>query len=415
MTKLSPETKYRMLLAISQEISLSLDLPSVLQHLVEYIRTAVGYDAAGIFVLNRRVPPAAGSFEHLIAGMATVGFAAAGQEGDPMLRSGLEIVGHVIHTGETVVAPDVSLDPRYVSGRPETRSEISVPIVSNSQVIGALNLESNSLGAFSAEDAELLEFFATAAALAIEKAMLHRQALENERLRQQLDIAREVQGCLLPERPPIVPGYDIAGLCVSSLEIGGDYFDYIPFPDGRVGLVIADVSGKGVPAALIMATFRAALRTAMHREPDLLRAIGDVNHILKRSLASSRFVTLVCGVLDPSTGALTYVNCGHKSARAPPGGWHPHATRAQRPCAGDVQRNAARRPRGCSWACTMCSCCTRTGWWIPGIRRTMTSGCRGSKRSCARTPASAQTSSSRGSWRRRRRSPAEPPTTTTSP
>jgi len=311
MTKLSTETKYRLLLAISQEISRSLDLSDVLRHLIAYARTAVGYDAAGIFVLNRHVGLGRHGSQNVIAGMATVGFTADPDSDDEMLRSGKGIIGHTIRTGETVLAADVSLDPRYINGRPATRSELAVPIVSNAQVIGALNLESDRLDAFSAEDAELLEFFATAAALAIEKAMLHARALETERLRHQLDIAKEVQTCLLPEKPPVVPGYDIAGLCLASLEIGGDYFDYVPFRDGRLALVVADVSGKGVPAALIMATFRAALRTEIRRDHDIPRVLGEVNRILRHSMDTSRFVTAVCGVLDPAAGTMTYVNCGH--------------------------------------------------------------------------------------------------------
>ena len=311
MTKLTTETKYRLLLAISQEISRSLDLQDVLQHLVAYVGSAVGYDAAGIFVLNRRVSISPRSGGNLIAGMATVGFSQDPNPDDQMLSSGKGIVGHVIRTGDTVVTPDVSRDPRYVCGRQSTRSEVAVPIVSNMQVIGALNLESDRLDAYTPEDAELLEFFATAAALAIEKAILHVQALETDRFRQQLDIAREVQTCLLPGSPPSVPGYDIAGLCLSSLEIGGDYFDYIRFRDGRLGLVVADVSGKGVPAALIMATFRAALRTEARREHNIPRVIGEVNRVLRQSMEASRFVTAVYGVLDPGAGSLTYVNCGH--------------------------------------------------------------------------------------------------------
>jgi GAF domain-containing protein len=108
MTKLSPEIKYRMLLAISHEISRSLDLSDILQHLVAYVRTAVGYDAAGIFVLNRNRPITPGGRANLIAGMATVGFAADPDPTDPMLTSGKGIVGHVIRTGETVIAPDVT-------------------------------------------------------------------------------------------------------------------------------------------------------------------------------------------------------------------------------------------------------------------------------------------------------------------
>ena len=125
-----------------------------------------------------------------------------------------------------------------------------MPIVSGGDVIGALNLESDTLDAFSEADVEFLEFFAVAAAISIEKAVLHREVLEKHRIEQQLSIAKEVQMALLPAADPVLDGYDIAGINVPTWEIGGDYFDYLPQPDGRLGVAIADVSGKGVPAAL---------------------------------------------------------------------------------------------------------------------------------------------------------------------
>lgn len=122
MTRLTTETKYRLLLAISQEISRTIELDEMLKHLVEYVRTAVGYDAAGIFVLNRSVPLVPGAGGRLIARVAAVGFADDPSRDDPVLSSGKGITGHVIRTGETVIAPDVSFNPRYVQGRAETRS-----------------------------------------------------------------------------------------------------------------------------------------------------------------------------------------------------------------------------------------------------------------------------------------------------
>jgi len=314
MTKLTAEMKYRMLLALSQEISRSLELDDVLKHLIEYVRTAVSYDAAGIFVLNRNVPLLAHPGTRVIAGMCTFGFDADPNPDDPMIYSGKGIIGHVIRTGETVIAADVSADPRYVEGRPETRSEIAVPISSNGVIIGALNLECDELCSFSADDAEVLEFFATAAALAIEKALLHRQALERQHLQHQLDVAHHVQACLLPESDPVVDGYDIAGISLPCWQIGGDYFDYIPLDDGRLALVIADVSGKGTPAALIMATIRAALHAELRRVHDVPTVLRDVNRVLRRSVETSRFVTALFGLFDPQNGTFTYLNCGHNPA-----------------------------------------------------------------------------------------------------
>jgi phosphoserine phosphatase RsbU/P len=314
MAKLAPpasDLKYRLLLDMAHQISRTIDLQDVVTGLLGSVRSVVDYDAAGLFVLHRNVPfgPAAGS--NLIAAMATVGFEHISDGHDPMLRSGKGIVGHVIRTGDTVVAPDVRRDSHYVEGRAQTRSEMAVPIVSNGEVIGALNLESDSFDAFSAADVEVLDAFAVAAAICIEKARLHQQVVEKRLMERQLQIAREVQGGLLPARAPVVAGYDIAGLNLPAFDIGGDYFDYFPLEDGRLGLVIADVSGKGVSAALLMATFRAALRSEVRKGQPIPDTIEDVHRTLVESMDTSRFVTAVYGILDPGAATFTYLNCGH--------------------------------------------------------------------------------------------------------
>ena len=192
-----------------------------------------------------------------------------------MLRSGKGIIGHVIHTGETVNAPDVRRDPRYVAGRRQTRSELAVPIVSEAGVIGCLNVESDRAAAFSADDAELLRVLRE-----------RRRAVDREGAppppgpRQAADRGPAARSrarcspasCPAPRptcpattspRSPSPPGRSAATTTTTS-----------PCGEGRLGLVVADVSGKGIPAALIMATFRAALRTEMRRHADL-RAVAD--------------------------------------------------------------------------------------------------------------------------------------------
>jgi sigma-B regulation protein RsbU (phosphoserine phosphatase) len=305
---LSAERKYRLLLELSQKISRTLDLEAVLDDLLQALRSAMAYDAAGVFVLNHAVPLRVDA--NLIAGMLQVGFDHPAAN-DPMLRSGKGIIGHVIHSGETVVAADVSVDPRYVAGRATTRSELAVPIVSEAGVIGCLNVESDREAAFTPDDAELLQFFASAAALSIEKALLHRQVLEKQRIEDQLSVAREVQFGLLPGAPPRLTGYDVAAVNLPTHAIGGDYYDYVPLDADRIGVVVADVSGKGIPAALIMATFRAALRTEMKRQADLRAVAARLNDAVLEFRDASRFVTAVCCVLDTASGRLCYVNCGH--------------------------------------------------------------------------------------------------------
>jgi serine phosphatase RsbU (regulator of sigma subunit) len=309
---LTPDFKYRFLLQILEKVRGTLELEEVLNNLIDILRPVIDYDAAGIFVLSRAILPLThGAKNNLIAGVATRGFPNRVAHSDPMLSSGRGIIGHVIRTGTSVIAPDVRLDPFYVEGRPGTMSEIAVPLTSNDRVIGALNLESNRLSAFSQDDVEVLQFFARAAAIAIERAILHYELIEKRRLENQLRIAREVQSSLLPATPPDLPGYEFAAINVPTWEIGGDCYDYIKLPDGRVGVAIADVSGKGVPAALIMAAFRATLRTQVRIDHELSQLMIAVNGLLLESIGQAAFVTAVYGVLDPGNGRFVYSNCGH--------------------------------------------------------------------------------------------------------
>jgi sigma-B regulation protein RsbU (phosphoserine phosphatase) len=310
--KLTPETQVKLLLEIAHKIKGTLDLNEILLNLLGAIRPIVAYDAAGVYALKQNGLSFLHSPRgHLIAGVAQVGFRQAASQVDPMLSQGRGIVGHVIRTGEVAVVPDVSRDPRYVQGRQETRSEMAVPILKEGRPIGALNLESDRIEAYNDEDVAVLAFFADAAAIGIEKAMLHSQILDKIRLEDQLSLAKEVQERLLPQGPPEIRGYDIAGVFIPTAVLGGDYYDYLDLPGGRVGLVIADVSGKGIPAALIMAAFRTLVRTRGHHEPDSAILAQTLNHMLLETVGEAAFVTAVYGVLEPESGAFDYVNCGH--------------------------------------------------------------------------------------------------------
>jgi sigma-B regulation protein RsbU (phosphoserine phosphatase) len=311
-SELTPEFKHRFFMEITEKVRGTLDLNEVLNQIIDAIKPVVDYDAAGIFVLSKefhRFLPK--HYTHIITGTAMRGFPPQPKPDDPMLVSARGIVGYTIRTGETVIAPDIRLDTRYIEGRPQTLSEIAVPVSVGEQVIGALNLESDRLDAFNRDDAEILHFISSAAAISIEKAMLHQQLLEKRRIENQLKIAHDVQAGLLPLKPPKISGYEIGAVNIPHFNIGGDYFDYIELPNGTIGIAIADVSGKGVPAALIMATFRAALHIQLQYETDIPRMLGSVNLFLKESTRPETYVAAIFGVLEPETGRFMYVNCGH--------------------------------------------------------------------------------------------------------
>jgi sigma-B regulation protein RsbU (phosphoserine phosphatase) len=309
---LTAEARCELLLEISRNIRGTLSLRETLDRLLDGLQDILPYDAGGIFVLREEVAhSAAGPLMQQIAGVSWRGFTPRSPFTDPMLREGKGIVGHVVHTGEAVCAPDVRLDPRYIMGRASTLSEVAVPIQLDGRTIGALNLESDRFAAFHAHDVEVLSFYAEAAAIAVEKAMLHERLVEAGRMDRQLKVAQQVQERLLPALPPEVPGHELAGVCIPSARVGGDYFDYIPLADGRLGLVVADVSGHDLPAALIASAFRALVRTCLRAGHSLEQVAQTLGRELPDCTAGSAFVTALLAILDPASGRLRYVNCGH--------------------------------------------------------------------------------------------------------
>ena len=309
---LTSDTRYRLLLEVFHSTRGTLDLHETLDRLLDALQLLVPFDAAGIFVLREEVtPPRAGALGEQIAGVSWRGFPPRSPLTDPMLREGKGIVGHVIRTGEVVCAADVRLDPRYIEGRDATRSEVAVPIQLDGRTIGAFNLESDVPAAFRAKDVEVLSFFAEATAMAVEKAMLHQQVRSADELDRQIRTAQRVQERLLPTLLPDLPGHELAGLCLPSARVGGDYFDFVPIPGGQLGLIVADVSGHGLSAAIIMSAFRALARTCMRAGRPLDEVAETLDRELPDTTARKAFVTAVLATYDPATGRLRYVNCGH--------------------------------------------------------------------------------------------------------
>jgi serine phosphatase RsbU (regulator of sigma subunit) len=164
----------------------------------------------------------------------------------------------------------------------------------------------------SEEDLDFLQSLAAQGAAALDNLRLTREWVEKQKLEKEMAVAREIQRGLLPESDPVVSGWDIAGVNIPCLTVGGDYYDYMECSGGRLGVTIADVSGKGTGPALLMASVQASLRA--------LSALGDLpldelftrlNAMVFRSTESNKYVTIFYGLLDSATGELQYVNAGH--------------------------------------------------------------------------------------------------------
>ena len=317
---LSVTDKLRLLLDITKKISRSLNLEEVLMLVMDTLDSLLRHDAAGIYILelpHKTDASEKGGAEGGDGGAVKVLRAEAvrGYDIEDMLslrlKIGEGIIGHVAETGEAVISPDVRSDPRYVNARKETRSEMVAPIISNDEVIGVFDLESDELNAYTEDDRQVLMLLASQVAIIIEKAMLHEQLVEKKRLEAQLEVARHVQLSLLPPRDPKLEGFDISAYNFSTEEVSGDYYDFVSIYEDHLGLVIADVSGKGVPAALLMAFLRASLRAAIHIGYASNISMAKVNYLLWESIETHQFVTAFYGVLDATNKTLAYANAGH--------------------------------------------------------------------------------------------------------
>ncbi len=191
-----------------------------------------------------------------------------------------------------------------------------VPLVSQGELIGLLNLgPRRSQQEYSADDRALFNNLAIQAAPALRVAQLVRQqqaeAQERERIEQELRVARLIQQTLLPKTVPELPGWKVVAYYQPAREVGGDFYDFIDLPDGRLGLVVGDVAGKGVPAALVMATTRSILRGAAQPSKSPGKVLEEANGMLCPDIPANMFVTCLYAVLDPASGVLQYANAGH--------------------------------------------------------------------------------------------------------
>ncbi len=164
---------------------------------------------------------------------------------------------------------------------------------------------------FTPTDARLLSLFAAQAAAAIETARLHRDAIEKERIERDLELAATIQRQILPRDLPVVPGLEIAARNRPTRQVGGDYFDLFPLSGGRLAFLVADVSGKGVAAALLVSTVHAAVHLQIDDAKTVADLIARIDRHLQRYAATRKFLTIFFGLLEPDNGTLRYVSAGH--------------------------------------------------------------------------------------------------------
>lgn len=301
-----PEDRLATLYRISQTFNSSLDLDDVLNLVMDEIVSVTSAERG--FLMLRE------DDGHLAVKVAR-GLDRKTIE-SPEFEVSRGIVDRVVTECKAILTSDAQADEwlgqrKSVRGL-KLRSVLGVPLQLKGECIGVVYVDSRiQTGIFSKEDIELLEGIASSAAIAIENARLYKVAIEKGRLERELQVAREVQMNLIPRSVPKLPGWEFAAWWQPARQVSGDFYDFIPLNETQLGIVIADVTDKGMPAALFMANSRSIIRASVSIPTQPANAIASANRLICADSANGMFVSLFYGKLDIKSGNLTYVNAGH--------------------------------------------------------------------------------------------------------
>ena len=288
----------------AQRITSTLDIEELVPRIVDEVATSLGCVEINLYLRD------AERQEIVLAGGRGCTMYGKGH----VLKPGAGMVGHVAATGRMHYAPDVSRDPYYLACEPDTRSEVAIPLQREGNLVGVFTASHCELDAFCPDQLRLLQGLCTHIAVAVHNARRFGDEREQrERMSREAEEARSIQQALLPRTSPLIPGFRVSGLSIPAGSVGGDWYDFIPLRDGRWGLVLADVSGKGTAAALLMSATRGMLRSLAQTGSGPAEVLTRLNNMMVEDFPSGRFVTMVYAELDPSSRVLRIANAGHLS------------------------------------------------------------------------------------------------------
>jgi len=232
-------------------------------------------------------------------------------------RLDAQLTGWMLKNKNPLIVNDLTTDPRFkfmVTNDFPIKSLLSVPMMVKGKMIGLLTTFNKKAEAgFTVGDQRLLGIIAAQSAHVIENARLYQEEQSLIRLQEEMRLAYEIQVDLLPKSQPVLPGYKIAGKSIPAKDVGGDYFDFIPDGDKILAFCLGDISGKGIPAALLMANLQATLRGQTLMGKDCKDCVSFANEILYHNTAPNKFATLFYGVIDSTKNELSYCNAGHNN------------------------------------------------------------------------------------------------------
>ena len=302
-----PEVKLKAVLEIARNLGQALSLEVVLARVLDSLFKIFSQADRGFVVLKHRdggpLLPKAVKYRQI--------------DDDTTARISRTVVREVMDRKEAILSADAASDTRFNMAQSiadyQIRSMMCAPLIdSEDRALGVIQIDTlDQRSRFKQDDLEVLASVAAQVAVAVENAQLHEQALHQQALERDLQLAHRVQQGIVPAKAPDVSGYQFFHYYDAANQVGGDYYDYIPLARGRLAVVLADVSGKGVAAALLMAKLSGEVRYQFAIEPDPAAAVGHINETFSRPDWEDRFVTFVAALLDPLEHRLTIVNAGH--------------------------------------------------------------------------------------------------------
>ena len=304
-----PEVKLRAILDITKALARTLDMDQVLDKTLEGLFRIFEQADEGFVMLRD------GDKKKLVVKATKT--RNKDREVDDQVHVSMTIVRKVLETSEGILSANALEDSRFRASESlsslRIRSMICAPLVSRELgALGVIQITTNNAGSqFRAEDLDLLISVASQVSMAVENSFLYHQAMQQRDLERDMEFATQVQLGFLPNSRPKLPGFEFSDYYEPAQRVGGDYFDYISLPGGRVAIALADVAGKGVPAALLMARLYSSVRFHLLSETDLAAAMTGLNAEISVSGLGHRFITCLVGILDPTTNQLTLVNAGH--------------------------------------------------------------------------------------------------------
>lgn len=308
MVQVQPEAKLRAILEISDSIGKTLTPDRLFPRILEGLFTVFPQADRGMVLIldaTGKLRPRAVKFRRVQS---------------ESTRYSKTIVQSALDDRKAILSADASQDERFSMSQSiaefRIRSVMCVPLLGQEQrPLGVLQLESQAqTERFETDDLQILNSVAIQVSISLENALMHEEVLRQERIVRELRFAKEVQTAFLPKGLPKLPGYNFWAYYEAAGEVGGDFYDFLTLPDGRQAVVLADVAGKGIPAALLMAKASSETKLALISSMDNAgRSLELINNAICEAGLESKFITMVICIIDPKTNRMTIVNAGHMS------------------------------------------------------------------------------------------------------